>query len=85
MLAYITICGILKDFLAAQVYNKPSLGIVPLPYNPFKEYKLAQLPETRKRNLTVEQMLKIKNLQLKPNSRTELSAISSCCLFTCVA
>lgn len=45
-------------FTAAQeYYNKPSLGIVPLPYNPFKEYKLAQLPETRKRNLTVEQML----------------------------
>jgi len=61
-------------FTAAQVYyNKPSLGLVPLPYNPFKEYKLAQLPETRKRNLTVEQMLKIKKLQLKPNSRTELS------------
>jgi integrase len=61
-------------FTAAQVYyNKPSLGIVPLPYNPFKEYKFTQLPETRKRNLTIEQMLKIKNLVLKPNSRAELS------------
>lgn len=61
-------------FTAAQVYyNKPSLGLFPLPYNPFREYKLIQLPETRKRNLTVEQILKIKNLVLKPNSRTELS------------
>ncbi|HEY2583637.1 MAG TPA: site-specific integrase [Mucilaginibacter sp.] len=68
----------LRDFkglftAAQQYYNKPSLGIVPLPYNPFKEYKLTQLPETRKRNLSVEQMLLIKNLVLKPKSRAELS------------
>jgi hypothetical protein len=61
-------------FTAAQAYyNKPSLGIIPLPFNPFKEYKLTELPETRKRNLTIEQLRAIKNYQPTPGGRVELA------------
>lgn len=61
-------------FTAAQAYyNKPSLGIIPLPFNPFKEYKLAELPETRKRNLTIEQVQAIENYRSTGGGRVELA------------
>lgn len=41
---------------ACAFYNRPSLGIIAIPFNPFKEYKLPELAETRKRNLTLEQV-----------------------------
>jgi len=61
-------------YTAAQAYyNKPSLGIIPLPFHPFKEYKLAELPETRKRNLTVGHLLAIKKYQPAKGGRAELA------------
>jgi hypothetical protein len=42
---------------ARTYYNRPSPGIIPI--NPFKEYKLPELTETRKRNLSVEQLQKL--------------------------
>lgn len=41
---------------ASAFYNRPSLGIIPIPFNPFKEYKLPELSETRKRNLSIAQL-----------------------------
>jgi integrase len=68
----------LRDFkglyTAAQTYyNKPSLGIMPIPFHPFKEYKLAELPETRKRNITIEQLRAIKKYKPVPGGRVELA------------
>ncbi len=37
-------------------YNRPSLGIVPIQFSPFSEYQLPELTETRKRNITAEQL-----------------------------
>jgi integrase len=41
---------------ARKYYNRPSLGIVPIQFSPFSEYQLPELTETRKRNLTAEQL-----------------------------
>jgi hypothetical protein len=41
---------------ARKYYNRPSLGIVPIQFSPFSEYQLPELTETRKRNLTTEQL-----------------------------
>jgi hypothetical protein len=41
---------------ARKYYNRPSLGIIPIPFSPFSEYQLPELAETRKRNLTAEQL-----------------------------
>jgi integrase len=55
-------------FNAAQIhYNQPSLGIVAIPFNPFKEYKLPELRETRKRNLSLEQLQKF--ISFKPTHK----------------
>jgi integrase len=41
---------------ARKYYNRPSLGIVPIQFSPFSEYQLPELTETRKRNITAEQL-----------------------------
>lgn len=41
---------------ARKYYNRPSLGIVPIEFSPFSEYQLPELTETRKRNLSAEQL-----------------------------
>ncbi|HEK19362.1 MAG: recombinase [Mucilaginibacter sp.] len=61
-------------FTAAMAYyNKPSLGLEPITYNPFAEYKLVDLPETRKRNIDIEQVIKIRDCQVEKDSRAELA------------
>jgi hypothetical protein len=35
---------------------RPSLGIVPIQFSSFSDYQLPELTETRKRNLTAEQL-----------------------------
>jgi hypothetical protein len=68
----------LRDFsgffsAARTYYNKPSLGITLITYNPFSEYKILDAPETRKRNITIQQVIKIKNCVVKEGSRAELA------------
>jgi hypothetical protein len=61
-------------FNAAQAhFNRPSLGIMTIPFSPFKEYKLPELAETRKRNLTVEQFLKFLQFQPPATGRVRLA------------
>ncbi|SDF70766.1 Phage integrase SAM-like domain-containing protein [Mucilaginibacter pineti] len=68
----------LRDFqgfftAAMTFYNKPSLGLIPITYNPFEEYKIVEAPTTEKRNLSTEQLLKVKNAIPLPGSRAELA------------
>jgi len=61
-------------FNAAQAYyNRPSLGIIAIPFNPFKEYKLPELAETRKRNLTLDQLKKFIQYKAASSGRVRLS------------
>jgi integrase len=54
-------------------YNKPSLGLIPITYNPFDEYKIVEAPQTEKRNLSTEQLLRVKDTVTAPGSRAELA------------
>lgn len=68
----------LRDFqgfftAAMAYYNKPSLGLIPITYNPFEEYKIVSAPPTEKRTLTTQQLLIIKDYKAKEGSRTELA------------
>lgn len=68
----------LRDFsgffsAAISFYNKPSIGLTLIPYNPFSEYKIVDAPETRKRNITIQQVVQIKNCPVKQGSRAELA------------
>lgn len=59
--------------LARKKYNKPSLGMVKISHYPFAEYKIPEAPETRKRNVHIETLLKIINVEAAPGSRMELA------------
>ena len=68
----------LRDFqgfftAAMSYYNKPSLGLIPITYNPFREYKIVDAPETEKRSLEISEILKIRDCKTKANSRAELA------------
>lgn len=54
-------------------YNKPQIGEIRIPYCPFDNYKIVDAPETRKRNLTVEQIKAIRDCDVPVNSRAELA------------
>jgi hypothetical protein len=54
-------------------YNKPSMGIIPIPFNPFHEYKIVEAPETEKRPFEIEEIIKIRDCEVKPGGRAELA------------
>jgi len=58
---------------ARRFYNDEDLGIVRIKHYPFKKYKVGSAPLTKKRNLAVEDILKISNCKVKENSRAELA------------
>lgn len=58
---------------AMKFYNKPRIGDNPIPYCPFDNYRIVDAPETRKRNLSVEQILRIRDFKAMPGSRAELA------------
>ncbi|MBL4675056.1 MAG: site-specific integrase [Mucilaginibacter sp.] len=58
---------------AMQHFNKPSLAVAPITYNPFSEYKIVEPPETRKRNLKIEQIRKIRDSKPRSCSRAEVA------------
>jgi integrase len=68
----------LRDFqglysAAMSYYNKPSIGLTLIPFNPFAEYKIVDAPETEKRSLEVDELIKIRDCQVKTGSRAELA------------
>ncbi|WCT13481.1 tyrosine-type recombinase/integrase [Mucilaginibacter jinjuensis] len=58
---------------AMKFYNKPRIGDNPIPYCPFDNYRIVDAPETRKRNLSVEQIIRIRDFKAVPGSRSELA------------
>ena len=58
---------------AMKFYNKPQIGENRIPYCPFDNYKIVDAPETRKRNLTVEQIKAIRDCKVPKDSRAELA------------
>ena len=44
--------------------NDEERGEIAVPFNPFKKYKMPQVPVTEKRALTIEQIRKIRDVEL---------------------
>ncbi|MFA6246443.1 MAG: phage integrase SAM-like domain-containing protein [Mucilaginibacter sp.] len=73
-----SISNYLRDFsgfftAAIHYYNKPALGYTPISYNPFLELRSVDRPETKKRNIDVEQIIKIRDCRPEESSRAELA------------
>lgn len=47
--------------LAREAYNYEDLGLIRIPHYPFKSYKLQKPPETRKRNISLDKLIKIRD------------------------
>jgi integrase len=61
-------------FIAARnQYNDEDLGIIRIPHYPFKKYKIINKPETPKRNIQIDQVLKIRDCKCEAGSRIELA------------
>jgi len=58
---------------ACKLYNNEDLGLVKIKHYPFKVYKIGAAPKTRKRNVTAEQIIKLRDCTLPPDSRAELA------------
>src|SRR3546814_127135 len=54
-------------------YNDEEKGMIIIKHYPFKKYKMVEPPPTRKKNLTVEQMLAIRNCKIPLGSRAGLA------------
>ena len=54
-------------------YNDEDLGIVRIPHYPFKKYKIGSPPETEKRNLSINQVIQIRDCDTTAGSRSELA------------
>lgn len=68
----------LRDFqgifsAAIAFYNKPYLGLIPIKFNPFENYKIVEAPETEKRNIEVENIIKIRDCEVVKGGRAELA------------
>jgi len=59
--------------VARNHFNDEDLGIIRIPHYPFKKYKIIDRPETAKRNLSVPDIIKIRDYQAEPGGRIELS------------
>ena len=59
--------------VARSRFNDDDFDIIRIRHYPFKKYKIPHRPETRKRNLSVEQILQIRDCKLTPGDRTELA------------
>lgn len=58
---------------ACKKYNSPSLGIVKIAHNPFKEYSIIEPSATKKRNIKIDRFLELRNCPVKEGSRAELA------------
>lgn len=64
----------LRDFsglfsAAMELYNKPSIGVIPIKFNPFNEFSIVDAPETQKRNIQSDQIKAIQKAKVRPGSR----------------
>jgi len=58
---------------AMRFFNNPQFNDIKIPYCPFDKYRIVAAPETKKRNLKVDQIKLIRDCRLKRNSVAELS------------
>lgn len=58
---------------ARKTYNNDDLGIVKINHYPFTNYKMVKQPPTRKRKLSVEQIIELRDCECPVNSRAELA------------
>lgn len=58
---------------ARRFYNNEDLGLIKIKHYAFKQYKIGAPPKTKKRNISIEQLFKIKDCKVKPGSRAELA------------
>ncbi|RAJ24297.1 site-specific integrase [Pedobacter cryoconitis] len=59
--------------LAKEKYNDEDEGVILIPNNPFKKYKIVARDEVEDRDFSIDQIVKIRDCKLKVNSRTELA------------
>jgi len=58
---------------AKEKYNDEELGVILIPNDPFKKYKIVDPSPVEARDYTIEQILKLRDLTLKPKSRAEMA------------
>lgn len=58
---------------ARKFYNNEDLGIFRIKHYPFIKYKIGSAPLTKKRNISIDEIRKIRNCQVTPDSRVELA------------
>src|ERR1700744_5810204 len=61
----------LRDFqglfaAAMKKFNRPSIELVPIKHNPFDEYDIVSPPQPEERNLTIAQIIKVRDCKVKP-------------------
>lgn len=54
-------------------YNNEDLGIYQIKHNPFKKYKVGSSPLTKKRNISIPELIRIRDCKTEPGSRAELA------------
>jgi integrase len=68
----------LRDFsglfsAAIEFYNKPSIGVIPIKFNPFNEFTIVDAPMTEKRNIQSDQIKIIQTAKVRAGSRCEMA------------
>lgn len=68
----------LRDFqalfsAAKKQYNRPSLELTPIKFNPFEEYSIVAAPEPKERKLDINEIIKIRGAKVTPGGRAELA------------
>jgi integrase len=60
-------------FKARRYYNNEDIGIIKIKHYPFFKYKIGAPTKTRKRNISGEQIIILKNCVVEPGGRAELA------------
>src|ERR1700749_1106460 len=47
-------------------FNRPSIELFPIKHNPFDEYDIVSPPQPEERNLTIAQIIKVRDCKVKP-------------------
>jgi integrase len=68
----------LRDFqalfsAAIKKYNRPSLELIPIKFNPFEEYAIVAAPEPKERKLAIDQLKIIRDANVVKGGREELA------------
>jgi hypothetical protein len=58
---------------ARRFYNNEDIGLIKIKHYPFVKYKIGAPPKTRKRNIPVEQLIKLRSCEVEPGGRAELA------------